>query len=168
MKRTFNRILAFVIVFALFAGLIFLFMPEVYYQSFYPGSRIKACVDVTKDGREVSLSDCDVSCFLNVSEEQDITFSGRKMKLRGEGTGTYNWSVTNSGTELRFYIEKPDEKECTSFDMDFDINTKARTITYNGWIMHPSDGLLKRKKTPVTGVYSLDYEHHSIGVFIDG
>ena len=166
MKRALRSILAFVIVFAVFTGLIFLFFPEVLYQRFYFGSRIKAAVSISVDGTEVPLSDCDISCFLNVSQPQDMKFSGRNMTLRGDNAGTYNWTVLTDDTELRFYIDKSDSKSCISFDMDFGIDTKERTITYNGWIMQTSDGILKRKKVPVSGVYSLDYEHHSIGVFI--
>lgn len=168
MKRALSNILAFIIVFAMFSGLIFLFMPEVFYQRFYFGNRIKAAVTLSIDGKEVPLSECDVQCFLNVSGRQDIRVSGREIKLRGDDTGTYNWIVLNNGTELRFYIEKPENKDCISLDMNFDIDTNAHTINYKGWIMNTSDGILKRKKVPVSGVYSLDYEHHSIGVFISG
>ncbi|MBO5572573.1 MAG: hypothetical protein J5926_07665 [Ruminococcus sp.] len=166
MKRVLRFILAFVIVIGLFSGMMFLFFPEALYQTFYHGDRIKADVDITVDGHEVSLSDCDISCFLNVSDEQEMAVSGNRMKLKGNDSGTYNWIAQCNGTELRFYVEKPDDKDCITFDMDFDIDTEKRTIAYNGWIMHPSDGLLKREKAPVSGVYDLDYEHHSIGVYI--
>lgn len=165
MAKALRKLLVFVIVFAVFAGITYIFMPEGYYQHFYFGDRIKASVTVTIDGKEVPLSDSDPSCYLNVSAYQEMTVSGRDMKLKGGEAGTYNWIVPFGDTELRFYIEHPDEKECTAFDMSFDIDTKAQTISYSGWIIHPSDGV-RRKKVPVSGVYDLDYEHHSMGVYI--
>ena len=167
LKKALSTAIAFLLVFSLCAGIIFLFMPEAFYSRFYFGSRIIGNISVNIDGREVPVSDCGLRCLLNVSEEQEIGISGNKLKVKADGVGQYGFTAENSGTELKFYIDKLSVNDCISFDMDFDIDTKQRVIHYSGSYKNFSDGLLKAGNVPVSGDYPLDYEHHSIGIYVN-
>ena len=78
LKKALSTAIAFLLVFSLCAGVIFLFMPEAFYSRFYFGSRIIGNISVNIDGREVPVSDCGLRCLLNVSEEQEIGISGNQ------------------------------------------------------------------------------------------
>ena len=167
MKKTIRFLAAFIIVFGILGAVICLFIPEFYYQHVYMGSRIKGNVTFSVDGVEVPINECGLSCMHSMIEPQDISINGSRLKVKADDYGLYSFTAVSGGTELRFYIDKRSEWECVSFDMDFDIDTAERVIQYTGKYRNFSDGLLKAEDVPVYGDYSLDYEHHSVGVYVN-
>ena len=166
MKKFLRFLAAFVIVFGLFGGLLFLSVPNMFYGKLYIGNRIKGNVTITVDGTKAVLSECSPEC-LHAGELIDFNTDGSRLKLRGNEEGLYAFSAVCNGADLRFYIDKPTVEACVSFDMDFDIDTSKRVIHYAGKYRYFSDGILKAEDVPVYGDYSLDYEHHSIGVYVN-
>ena len=163
MKRVLRSLAAFVIVFGLLGTLLCLLLPEVFYKHLYMGSRIKGNVTVAFDGEKVPVEEC----LLGMLYPQNVRINGDTIKVKAHEGGIYSFTALNDGTELRFYIDKPDGRECVSFDMDFDVDTAAGVIHYTGKYRYFSDGLLRAEDVPVFGDYSLDYEHHSIGVYVN-
>ena len=167
MKRLLRFLVAFVIVFGILSGMMFLFFPEMFYGYFYRGSRIKGGITLTIDGEKVPVSDCELKCLYSMTYPQNVKISGNDIGIKADEAGLYSFTAVKDGTELRFYFDKETAGECIRFDMDFDIDTAGRVIHYTGKYRNVSDGLLKAEDVAVFGDYSLEYEHHSIGVYMN-
>ena len=166
MKKLLRFLAAFVLVFGVLGVLIFLFVPNMFYGKMYMGNRIKGNVTITVDGTKAVLSECAPEC-LHAGELIDFESEGGKLKVRGNEEGLYAFSALCNGADLRFYIDKPTAEDCVSFDVDFNIDTSKQVIHYAGKYRYFSEGLLKADDVPVYGDYSLEYEHHSIGVYVN-
>ena len=167
MKRVLRSLAAFVIVFGLLGILLCLLLPEVFYKHLYMGSRIKGNVTVAFDGEKVPVEECELKCLYSMTYPQNVKISGNDIGIKADEAGLYSFTAVKDGTELRFYFDKETAGECIRFDMDFDIDTAGRVIHYTGKYRNVSDGLLKAEDVAVFGDYSLEYEHHSIGVYMN-
>ena len=109
----------------------YFFLPSVFYGFVYPFSRIKGNITLIIDGRDVNLSDCEITCERS-QEPQKVHVSGSKIKTRAGEYGGYNYMLQYEATEVRFYVFQYNCWNCADFDVTFNVLTSKNVVTCTG------------------------------------
>lgn len=140
------------------------FMPSFFYGYVYPFSRIKGSITLTIDGRDVPLSDCEITCTHSDKKEK-VHVNGDRIKSRAGKYGGYNYNIKHGDTEVRFYVYQYNCWNCADFDATFNVLTSKDTVTCTGSCTYLNkDG--SESTSEIDSTLTLDYEQSQWGICI--
>ena len=166
MKKSRKIFLIFVSIVIIAVTAIRFAAPSLFFGYIYPFDRIKGTVSLTIDGKDIPLSDCEVTCT-HRDQEEKLHVSGSKIKNRAGEYGRYIYTVKHGSTEFSFYIYQANCWNCEDFDISFSIDTASRTITCKGWCRGLYENGFKEHKRSIDRTLSSD-DISPFGICIDG
>jgi hypothetical protein len=126
--KIFSVIAVLVIIGAIFSKF---FLPSFFYGYIYPFNRIKGNVSITIDGKDIPLSECEVTCILRDKKEK-VHVSGSKIKSRAGKYGAYIYKIKHDDIEIRYYLYQSNCWNCADYDVKFSVDTSEKTVTCKG------------------------------------
>ena len=106
-------------------------MPSFFYGYVYPFSRIKGDITLIIDGRNIPLSDCEITCE-HKQEPEKVRVNGSTIKSRAGEYGKYNYIIKYGNTEIRFYVYQYNCWNCADFDVTFIVLTAKNEVNCTG------------------------------------
>lgn len=146
----------------------YFFLPSVFYGYVYPFSRIKGNITLTIDGRDVPLSDCEITCE-HSQESQKVHVNGNRIKTRAGKYGGYNYKIRHGDTEVRFYVYQYNCWNCADFDVTFNVLTSKNVVTCTGSCTSLGEngfGPAEHDTHNIESTLTLDYEQSQWGICI--
>lgn len=166
MKKT-VKIVTVIGVFVIIAAVAIRFAaPSLFFGYIYPFDRIKGAVSLTIDGKDIPLSDCEVTCT-HRDQEEKLHISGSKIKNRAGEYGRYVYTLKHGNTELSFYIYQANRWNCEDFDISFSVDTASHNVICKGWCSSLDDNGSKVKKRNIDQTLNLN-DIGQWGIWIDG
>jgi hypothetical protein len=129
--------------------------PSLFFGYIYPFNRIKGIVSVSVDGKDISLSDCEISCSKNGKAEK-VLVNGSKIKNRAGEYGKYIYTVKYNDVEFLFCIYQTNCWNCEKFDVSFNVDTAKQTVSCTGWTRGLKENGLKEAKKFLDKTINLD------------
>ena len=131
MKKSLRVFSVFAVLVIIGAITIRFLKPSLFYGYLYPFNRIKGTVEITIDGKNIPLSECEISCMKANSSEK-LHISGKKIKNRAGKYGAYIYIIKHDDTEIRYYLYQSNCWNCADYDIEFIVNTSEKTVTCKG------------------------------------
>ena len=166
MKKSRKIFLIFVSIVIIAVTAIRFAVPALFFNYIYPFDRIKGTVSLTVDGKDIPLSECEVTCT-HRDQEEKLHVNGSKIKNRAGEYGRYVYTVKYDSAEFSFYIYQANCWNCQDFDISFSINTTKNTIICKGWCRCLNYNGLKGKKQNIYQDLNLN-DIGQFGIWIDG
>lgn len=138
--------------------------PSLFFGYMYPFNRIKGNVSISVDGKDICLSDCEISCSKSGKSEK-VHVNGSKIKNRAGGYGKYLYTVRCDDAEFPFYIYQANSWNCEDFDVSFSVDTAKQTVSCTGWSRGFKENGSKEEKKSLDETVSLE---DTDGICIDG
>ncbi len=155
MKKSIKKFLPIIAVVVVVLTVLRFFVPSAFFGYIYPFSRIKGNVSVTFDGKEVKLSDCEVTCTLREKKEK-VHVIGSKIRIRAGKYGCYEFIIEHDGVEIPFCFSQSNCWNCEDFELSFSVDTAKNTVSCTGWKRGLEENGLREDKIDIDDTFNFD------------
>jgi len=163
--KKFAKVISVIAVIAVIAVTAIRFIaPSVFFGYIYPFNRIKGNVSISVDGKDIPLSDCEITCRKG-NDTEKVRINGSKIKNRAGQYGKYIYTVKCNAVEFPFYIYQANCWNCEDFDVSFIVDTTKQTVSCTGWSRGLKENGSKEEKKNLEKIVSLA---DNDGICIDG